>query len=57
MNYVADLRPFKMKGKIRVKVIRLWKPYSATVGEKMFGPSDLLTQKKESSQQYNTQIT
>ena len=39
MNYVADLRPFKIMGKIRVKVIRLWKRYSATAGEKMFGPN------------------
>ena len=38
MNYVADLKPFEMMGKIRGKVIRLWKWYSATAGEKMFDP-------------------
>lgn len=38
MNYVADLRPFKMMENIRVKVIQLWKRYSATAGENIYDP-------------------
>ncbi|KAH0866914.1 hypothetical protein HID58_073936 [Brassica napus] len=33
MNFISDLKPKKSLWKIRVKVIRLWKQYSAAAGE------------------------
>ncbi|XP_018461540.1 replication protein A 70 kDa DNA-binding subunit A-like [Raphanus sativus] len=33
LDFVAALKPFKSMWKIRVKVIRLWRQYSAAVGE------------------------
>ena len=33
INPVADVKPFKTMWKIKVKVIRLWKQYSAAGGE------------------------
>ena len=33
INPVADVKPFKTMWKINVKVIRLWKQYSAAGGE------------------------
>lgn len=33
MNFISDLKPKKSLWKIRVKVIRLWKQYSAGGGE------------------------
>ena len=35
MNFMYDLKPKKSMWKIRVKVIRLWKHYSAAAGETM----------------------
>ncbi|CAG7909525.1 unnamed protein product [Brassica rapa] len=35
MNFIYDLKPKKSMWKIRVKVIRLWKHYSAAAGETM----------------------
>ncbi|XP_013617746.1 PREDICTED: replication factor A protein 1-like [Brassica oleracea var. oleracea] len=33
MNFVSELKPFKNMWKIQVKIIRLWKQYSAAGGE------------------------
>lgn len=33
LYYVSDLKPFKSMWKVRVKVVRLWKQYSAATGE------------------------
>ncbi|CAG7894311.1 unnamed protein product, partial [Brassica rapa] len=33
MNFISDLKPKKSLWKIKVKVIRLWKQYSAAGGE------------------------
>ncbi|CAN7042689.1 unnamed protein product [Brassica rapa subsp. trilocularis] len=33
MNFISDLKPKKCLWKIKVKVIRLWKQYSAAGGE------------------------
>ena len=33
INFVVDLKPFKTMWKIKMKVIRLWKQYSAGGGE------------------------
>lgn len=33
LDFVAALKPFISMWKIRVKVIRLWRQYSAAVGE------------------------
>lgn len=33
MNQISDLKPFKSMWKIKVKIIRLWRQYTAATGE------------------------
>lgn len=33
MNNISELKPFKSMWKVKVKIIRLWKQYSAAGGE------------------------